>query len=174
MTLQVDGFVHEVDRHVPVLVKAASSQAFSAAHKAPELARSLTSELQQVGVVDTAAEITKAAYTRFEPMAKELYARYEPVAEQCAVSAWRSLNCLPLFPEVAHIMVPTAACWSEKYNRGVSYMADKGYGVASYLPLVPTERIAKVFTDGEDEFKPTVHSAPHSPISSSEVVIEHT
>lgn len=138
ITWQVDELVHEVDRHVPAVVKGASCQAFSAA-------RSVSSEVQRAGVIDTAAELAKVAYTRVQPTVKELYIRYEPVAEGYAVSAWRSLNRLPLFPEVAHIVVPTAAYWSEKYNRSVLHIADKGYTVSAYMPLVPTERIAKVF-----------------------------
>ncbi|KAJ8636445.1 hypothetical protein MRB53_010712 [Persea americana] len=162
---KVDGFVQEVDRHVPVLVKQASSQAFSAAHRAPEVARSIKSELNRVGVVDTATEMTKAAYATLEPTAKDLYIRYEPVAEHYAVSAWRSLNRLPLFSEVAHIVVPTAASWTDKYNKGVRYMEVKGFGVASYMPLVPTERIAKVFGEREEEIVLEM-----SPMTTSEVV----
>ncbi|RWR76546.1 lipid droplet-associated protein 1 [Cinnamomum micranthum f. kanehirae] len=167
---KVDGLVQEVDRHVPVLVKQASSKAFSAAHKAPEVARSIKSELDRVGVVDTAAEMTKAAYAMLEPTAKDLYLRYEPVAEHYAVSAWRSLNRLPLFPEVAHILVPTVAYWTDKYNNGVRYMEVKGFCVASYMPLVPTERIAKVFGESEDEFRRPEMSPMTT--STSEVVIE--
>lgn len=152
--------VHEVDRHVPAVVKGASCQAFSAAHRVPQLARSVTSEVQRVGVVDTAVELAKVAYTRVQPTVKGLYIRYEPVAEGYAVSAWRSLNRLPLFPEVAHIVVPTAAYWSDKYNRSVLYIADKGYTVSAYMPLVPTERIAKVFGGEED-------SVPVKPLSAS-------
>eukprot|EP00268_Persea_americana_P045730 TRINITY_DN4679_c0_g1_i1.p1 TRINITY_DN4679_c0_g1~~TRINITY_DN4679_c0_g1_i1.p1 ORF type:complete len:252 (-),score=13.10 TRINITY_DN4679_c0_g1_i1:705-1460(-) len=143
---KVDELVHEVDRHVPAVVKGASCQAFSAA-------RSVSSEVQRAGVIDTAAELAKVAYTRVQPTVKELYIRYEPVAEGYAVSAWRSLNRLPLFPEVAHIVVPTAAYWSEKYNRSVLHIADKGYMVSAYMPLVPTERIAKVFGGEEDGSK---------------------
>lgn len=156
----MDALVHEVDRHVPAVVKGASCQVFSAAHKAPQLARSVSSEVQRVGVVDTAAELAKVAYTRVQPTVKEMYTRYEPVAEGIAVSAWRSLNRLPLFPEVAHILVPTAAYWSEKYNRSVLYIADKGYTVSAYMPLVPTERIAKVFGGEED-------NVPVKPLSAS-------
>lgn len=158
ITWQVDGLVQELDRHVPVVVKEASSQAFSAAHKVPEVARSVSSEVQRVGLVDTAAELAKAAYTRVQPTTKELFARYEPVAESYAVWAWRSLNRLPLFPEVANIAVPTAAHWSEKYNRSVVCMSDKGYTVSAYMPLVPTERIAKVF-GGEENGSKSDHNA---------------
>lgn len=157
--------VHEVDRHVPAVVKGASCQAFSAAHKVPQLARYVSSEVQRVGVVDTAAELAKVAYTRAQPTVKELYIRYEPVAEGYTVRAWRSLNRLPLFPEVAHIVVPTAAHWSEKYNRSVVYFADKGYTVSAYMPLFPTERIAKVFGEEEDGSK--LDNGPGEPASAS-------
>ncbi|XP_077240712.1 stress-related protein-like [Tasmannia lanceolata] len=150
---KVDGIVHEVERHLPRLVKSASSQALSAAQKAPEVARAVASEVRRQGMVETATEIAKTAYTKLEPTAKELYGKCEPVAEHYAVSAWRTLNRLPLFPEVAHIVVPTAAYWSEKYNRTVCYTAEKGYTVSAYLPLVPTDRIAKIFSGGAEEKK---------------------
>ncbi|CBI36832.3 unnamed protein product, partial [Vitis vinifera] len=118
---KVEASIYELERHVPSLVKRASCQAITVAQKAPELA--------------------------LAPTAKELCSKYEPVAEQYAVSAWRSLNRLPLFPQVAQVVVPTAAYWSEKYNQSVSYTAERGYTVALYLPLIPTERIAKVFEE---------------------------
>ncbi|KAJ0806542.1 putative rubber elongation factor, shugoshin, shugoshin, plant [Helianthus annuus] len=43
------------------------------------------------------------------------------------------------------VVVPTAAYCSEKYNETVQQTAEKGYKVSSYPPLVPTERIVKVF-----------------------------
>ncbi|OVA04296.1 Rubber elongation factor [Macleaya cordata] len=142
---KVDDSVTELDRHVPQLVKEASTQAYTAAQKAPGVARAVASEVQRSGLVDTAKAIVKNVYTSYEPTAKDLYTKYEPVAEQYAVSAWRKLNSFPLFPQVAHVLVPTAAYWSEKYNQTVCYTAKRGYVISSYLPLVPLERIAKVF-----------------------------
>ncbi|KAF8392597.1 hypothetical protein HHK36_022943 [Tetracentron sinense] len=153
---KVDKSVSELERHVPSLVKQASSQAFSVAKKAPEVARTVASEIQRSGVVDTATGIAKKVYAEYEPTAKELYSKYEPVAEQYAVSAWRSLNRLPVFPQVAEIVVPTAAYWCEKYNQVVCKTAENRYPVLSYLPLVPTERIAKVFGGAESESGSTV------------------
>ena len=69
----------------------------------------MASEVQRAGVVDAAKTITRTVYTKYEPTAKELYCKYEPVAEQYAVSAWRLLNRLPLFPQVAQIVVSTIA-----------------------------------------------------------------
>lgn len=144
--MQVDQSLGELDRHVPSLVRQASSQARAAA-----------CEVQRSGVVDAAKNVTKTVYTRYEPTAKELYYRYEPVAERYAVLAWRLLNRLPLFPQVAQVAVPSAAFWSEKYNQVVGCTAERGYTVASYLPLIPTEKIAKVFDEGVNE--PTVSTS---------------
>ncbi|KAL3626021.1 hypothetical protein CASFOL_029570 [Castilleja foliolosa] len=153
---KVDQSLIELDRHVPSLLKLASSQACSAAHTANKVAHELASEVQQDGFVDTASKIARAAYNKYEPTAHALYAKYEPIAEQYTVAAWISLNRLPLFSQVAHIMVPTAAYWAEKYNRAVGYSAEKGYAVSYYLPLVPIERIAKTFGA---ETEPTVSTA---------------
>lgn len=153
----MDKSITEVERHVPSLLKHASSQAITVAQKAPEVARAVVSEIQRDGVLDATKKITKNVYTKYEPTAKELYSKYEPVAEQYAVSAWRTLNRLPLFPQVVEIVIPTASHWSDRYNRAVSYMAERNYGAATYLPLIPKDRIAKIFeespsvsTDGDE------------------------
>ncbi|CAK9178023.1 unnamed protein product [Ilex paraguariensis] len=143
---KVDESINELDRHVPSLVKQASSKALLVAQKAPDVVRAVASEIQSAGVVEAA----KNLYTKYEPTAKELYSKYEPVAEHYAVSTWRSLNRLPLFPQVAHVVVPTAAYWTEKYNQSVTYTAKRGYTVSYYLPLVPIERIAKAFEGAEN------------------------
>lgn len=165
---KVDESVTELDRRVPPVVKQVSAQAVSAAQKAPDVARSMASEVPArvadtaskvpARVADTASGIAKTVYTKCEPAAKQLYTKYEPVAEQCAVSAWRKLNQLPLFPRVAQVVVPTAAYCSDKYNETVQLSAEKGYRVASYLPLVPMEKIAKVFGDRVPEMEPLVSS----------------
>jgi hypothetical protein len=145
-----------LDRRVPPTIKQASSQAFSAAQRAPLVARAVASEVKRAGVVDTASGIAKSVYTKYEPTAKDLYSKYEPKAEQCAVSAWRKLNRLPLFPQVAQAVLPTAAFCTEKYNETVVSTAEKGYKVSSYLPLVPTERISKVFRSYGAKTEPLV------------------
>ncbi|PRQ42261.1 putative rubber elongation factor [Rosa chinensis] len=111
------------------VIRQASSKALSVAQKAPE----------------TACTAAKSVYTK-----------YEPKAEECAASAWRKLNELPVFPKVAGVVVPAAAYCSEKYNETVQHTAEKGYRVASYMPLVPTERIAKVFGEKVPEPEPLI------------------
>ena len=134
----MDEILSELDSHVPALVKQASSKA-----------RCVATEVQRAGLVDAARNITASAYSKYEPIAEEVYYKYEPVAEQYAVSTWRSLNRLPLVPQVAQIVVPTAAYWSEKYNQAVCYTAERGFPVAAHMPLIPTERIAKAFEEAE-------------------------
>merc|ERR1712183_303122 len=96
---------------------------------------------------------------KYEPTAKELYFKYEPKAEQCAKSAWHKLNQLPLFPQVAQVVVPGAAYCTEKYNQTVRSTAEKGYRVSSYLPLVPTPKIAKVSRADGPESEPKIAKA---------------
>lgn len=151
---KVDESVGKLENTVPPVVKQVSSRAYSVAQKAPEVARGVASEVQQAGVVGTASGLAKSVYTKYEPTAKEVYSKYEPVAEQYAVSAWQSLNRLPLFPQVAQVMVPKAAYCTEKYNQAVKIGAERGYRVANYMPLVPTEKIAKVFGGHEGEAQP--------------------
>lgn len=149
---RVDGTVQELDKHLPSSLKAASARAYAAAQGVPEAAREITSEAQRSGLSGAARvaygkvePVAKDVLGKIEPAAKDLYTRYEPAAEHLAVSTWRALNGLPLFPHVAQIVVPTAAYWSEKYNSVIASAAQQGYTGARYLPAIPTERIAKVF-----------------------------
>jgi hypothetical protein len=151
---KVDDTVHELDRHLPETLKTVTLQAYAVACGVPEVARELTAEAQQSGVKGAACAalakvepVAKDVYGRIEPVARDLYVSYEPAAEHLAVSTWRSLNGLPVFPHVAQIVVPTAAYWAEKYNKVIASAAGKGYTGAKYLPAVPTERIAKVFSE---------------------------
>ncbi|KAF8006706.1 hypothetical protein BT93_K0881 [Corymbia citriodora subsp. variegata] len=131
---KVDEYVRKLDSLVPSLVKQASSQA-----------RAVASEVRRAGLADAA----RSGCKRLEPAAREIYEKYEPVVEEYAVAAWRRLNRMPLFPQVAEIAVPTVAYWAEKYNRAVCYAAERDHPVSVYLPMVPLEWIAKVFDEAE-------------------------
>ncbi|GAB2228967.1 hypothetical protein Droror1_Dr00023101 [Drosera rotundifolia] len=146
--------MNKLNHHVPPVMRLVSTKVYSMARNAPERAQTFASVVHRSSMVDVASGIAKNMYTKYKPSAKELYTKYEPVALQYAVSAWGSLNRLPFFPQVAQVMVPTAAYCSEKYNKTVLSMADKEYNVASFLPLVPIEKIAKVFRATENGFQP--------------------
>ncbi|CAM8891462.1 unnamed protein product [Rhodiola kirilowii] len=132
---KVDDSIHEVDHLVPSFLKQASTQA-----------RAMASEVQRSGPIDAAKNVVKSV---------------EPVAEQYAVSAWRTMNKLPLFPHVAHVVISTAAYWAEKYNQAVDGAAERGYGVASVVPLIPMERIAKVFDGGARDVRSDASTSGH-------------
>jgi hypothetical protein len=65
----------------------------------------------------------KTIYTKREPTTKGHHTKYEPVAEQYAASAWNSLNQIPYFPQVANMVVPKEAYFSEKYDETVHEVA---------------------------------------------------
>lgn len=46
---------------------------------------------------------------------------------------------------VGEMTVPTAAHWSEKYNKVITDLRGKGFVVFSYVPLVPINEISKAF-----------------------------
>ncbi|CAA0832045.1 REF/SRPP-like protein [Striga hermonthica] len=132
---KVDESVVKVQSRVPPTLKEVSAQALGAA-------QSVVAEVKSTGVLGTA----KTVYAKCEPAAKDMYTKYEPVAEQYATSAWHSLNQLPGFPKVVRVVGPTASYCTNRYNETVREAAGKGYRLASHLPLVPTERIAKVLS----------------------------
>lgn len=164
---KVDESVVQLDLRVPPTLKQISSQAFFAAQRAPEVARTVASEVRAIrhNAVGSASEFAKTVYAKCEPTAKDIYSTYEPKAELCAVSAWRQLNKVPLFPQVASVIVPKAAYCSDKYNDIVLSAAAKGYRISSYLPLVPTDKIARVFTAEGSPDEPLLHSQPGAEVA---------
>jgi hypothetical protein len=89
----------------------------------------------------------KAASARAYTVARELAVRARSGAPgRLRLALAQRPAGVPGFPHVAQIVVPTAAHWAEKYNRAVATAADHGYAGAKYLPAIPTERIAKVFS----------------------------
>ncbi|XP_057778138.1 REF/SRPP-like protein At3g05500 [Salvia miltiorrhiza] len=147
---KVDESINKVQNRVPPTLKQVSTQAFEAAQKAPAAARSVVSEVKNTGLVGSASGLAQTVYAKYEPAAKDLYTKYEPVAEQYASATWHSLNQLPLFPQVAQAVAPTATYYTNKYNEAVQQAADKGWQMASHLPLVPTEKIAKVLSSRQE------------------------
>ncbi|KAI3752407.1 hypothetical protein L2E82_24435 [Cichorium intybus] len=120
------------------------------------MSTTVANDIKNHGVVETASGLAKSAYTIIEPTAKELLVKYEPVLQEQAASAWQSLNKITFFHNVAKVVIPIAAFLSETYNETVQKTAEEGCQVSSYQPLVPTEKIAKVFKapEGETELEP--------------------
>ncbi|KAK8928317.1 Stress-related protein [Platanthera zijinensis] len=152
---KIDDLVGEAERHVPSVLKKATAGAYAAAQQAPQALHSVIGEVQGSGVTATSLRLLRAAKKKYGPVARHAYERHGPTIERRTAAAWHSLNQLPIVPQIAHIAVPTAAYWAEKYNKAVGQLAESGYAVTEFLPLVPTERIAKVF--GKD-VNPTASS----------------
>ncbi|XP_031491175.1 stress-related protein-like [Nymphaea colorata] len=127
---KVDETVTKLNVFVPPPVKQVSSEAYGAAQKVPQVAKSFVSKAHQDGVVVAS---------------KSFYTEYEPAAVEYMVKVYHALYSLPLFPHLAEVVIPTAAHWSEKYNRTVVHMTASHYPFCSYLPLVPIEKISKTF-----------------------------
>ncbi|KAE8664141.1 hypothetical protein F3Y22_tig00112856pilonHSYRG00117 [Hibiscus syriacus] len=142
-------------------IKQISSEAISTVQNASEVAQGLAT----TGVGSTATgfitqlasgpiAVTQRSQEVQQPveapsLAQTVFDIVEPTVEKCAVSVLQKLNRIPLFPQVAAVAVPTACFFTGVYNEVVATGAKKGYMVASFLPLVPTEKIAKVFSGGK-------------------------
>lgn len=148
---KVDRTVKKMQRRVPKALKRVSKRAFKNAKKAPVAARSVMSDVNDAGVVETASELAKSVYAKYEPVAKDIYNKCEPITEQHVSSAWHFLNQYTLVHRAVQNFRPIASQVSEMYNEKVQDAAGKGYKVASHLPLVPTEKIGQVLSDGNVE-----------------------
>jgi hypothetical protein len=138
---KVGNVIDKLDSCVPPALKSRTYEIYGAAKKAPEVARSVVTEVRQVGPVEKIKEVAKTLYAKSEPSAKNLYNKYEPVAEKWCLLAWYKLRQFPLVPQVVEALIPPSAYCVEKYNYGVQYLSDGEYRVAACLPIVPVEKI---------------------------------
>lgn len=138
---KVDDAIVKLDSHVPPSLKSKTSELYGAVKKAPEAARSVVTDIRQVGVVEKTKEVAKTLYVKSEPAAKNLYNKYEPFAVELSLAAWYKLRQVPVVPKVVELLLPPSAYCVEKYNSGVQYLSDGEYWVAAYLPVVPVEKI---------------------------------
>uniref|UniRef100_A0A803L9X5 Uncharacterized protein n=1 Tax=Chenopodium quinoa TaxID=63459 RepID=A0A803L9X5_CHEQI len=143
---KVDEFIHEIDWRQESLPKLMTH----VTKKAAEVTRELAMEIQATGLLDATANAAKEAYLTYKPVAKDMIIRYEPVAEEYAVWAWQLCKQVSVLAQVSQLMVPTAAFWAERYNTVVDFTAESGLPMAHYLPLIPLEKIAKVFAEADE------------------------
>ncbi|XP_074306701.1 uncharacterized protein LOC141641961 [Silene latifolia] len=120
---KVDAASAKFDEHAPPLVK-------QVVEKTTEVTKELVHHVQVGGPLEAARYAVKESQ--------------EAVLEQ-SVKIWSKLDQLPPFHTVAEVTVPTAAHFSEKYNKVISNLRGKGYTVFGYVPLVPIDEIAKAF-----------------------------
>merc|ERR1712226_442885 len=124
---KVGNVIDKLDSCVPPTLKARSCEIYGAAKGAPEVARSVVTEVREVGVVEKTKEVLRTLYSKSEPSAKNMYNKYEPVAEKWCLLAWHKLRQFPFVPQVVMALVPPSAYCLEKYNYGVQYLANREY-----------------------------------------------
>ena len=132
--LQVDEATHKFDEYAPPLAKQIVSRAQSMLQKASEVAQSLVREAN-VGGPEVAIRYAGSLCKDFS-------------VGQLA-KLWYGINQIQPLHVVAEIALPTATHWSEKYNSTVADLADKGYTVFGYFPLVPVNEMAKAYKQVE-------------------------
>nr|AFK45887.1 unknown [Lotus japonicus] len=132
---KVEEGTHKFDEHAPPVVKQIVNQAKGLVHQVSHKAEKVVSEAHSGGA--------KAA-------AHYVAAESKQIVVTGSVKLWSGLNHYPPFLSVAEFAVPTAAHWSEKYNKVMKNMTGKGFAVFGYLPLIPIEGIAKAFKQGEN------------------------
>ncbi|KAK9707573.1 hypothetical protein RND81_07G205900 [Saponaria officinalis] len=124
--------------------------------RAPALMKKVASEVH--GVVESTAQVSKELLHQAQtggPLSAARYAVNETkhtVLHQ-SVKVWSKLDKLAPFHAVAEMTVPTAAHFSNKYNKLISDLRAKGYAVFSYVPLVPIDEIAKAFKQTKPEIE---------------------
>ncbi|PON50660.1 Rubber elongation factor [Parasponia andersonii] len=131
---KVDEATYKFDKHAPPLAKQIVSRAHSLTQKTVEKTQKFVNEARTVGP-RAAANYAATEYKQF-------------VVDQ-TVNLWVVVNRYPSIHQVAEKAAPAAAHWSEKYNHVVKDLTQKGYAVFGYLPLVPVDKIAKTFKQGE-------------------------
>ncbi|GLT86685.1 hypothetical protein SLE2022_048070 [Rubroshorea leprosula] len=131
---KVDEVSHKFDERAPPVAKQVVSQAQFLIQQALEKVQKFVSEARDNGARGAlhyaAAESKQLVLTN-------------------SVKVWVKLNYYPSFHSVANMAVPTAACWSDKYNHVVNDMTHKGYPVFGYLPLIPVDEIKQAVKQAE-------------------------
>ena len=102
--------IDKLDSCVPPALKSRTCEIYGAAKKAPEVAKSVVTEVRQVGAVEKIKEVAKTLYAKSEPSAKNLYNKYEHVAENWCLLAWYKLRHFPLVPQVVEALTNSTKC----------------------------------------------------------------
>lgn len=165
---KVDSVLGVVEQHVPATIKTVTFHVYTALLGFTVALCEFLSDARNSGL----RAASKAAGDRYKPVAVELYKDYEPTAEQYAVAIWQYLNRLPLVHQAAQLVITTAAHWAEKYNHAVESAGARGTVVVQYLPEIPIEKIAKVFSGNSVEKESTAVAKPEDSTDKSTAVAE--
>ncbi|KAL0327374.1 UNVERIFIED_CONTAM: REF/SRPP-like protein [Sesamum angustifolium] len=131
---KVDEATYKFDERAPPAAKIAASKAQSIVKKASKVLQDLAEEAKVDGplaAISHAGEISKH------------------FAVDKLALVWYKANQYPALHGVFEMAVPTAAHWSDKYNKLVKEMSSKGYSFFNYVPLVPVEEMGKAYKQVE-------------------------
>ncbi|XP_011071225.1 REF/SRPP-like protein At1g67360 isoform X2 [Sesamum indicum] len=131
---KVDEATYKFDERAPPAAKNAASKAHSIVMKASKVLQDLAEEAKVDGplaAISHAVEISK--HFSVDKLA----------------FLWYKANQYPALHGVFQMAVPTAAYWSDKYNKLVKDMSSKGYSFFNYVPLIPVEEMAKAYKQVE-------------------------
>ncbi|CAA0833159.1 REF/SRPP-like protein [Striga hermonthica] len=131
---QVDEVANKFNECAPQSAKNLVSKAQSIMKKASELAHELTAEARVKGPL--------AAISHAGTISKQ-------VAVNQLVVVWYKANKHPIMHGLFEMAIPTAAHWSEKYNKLVKNLSKKGFTFMGYVPLVPVEEISVAYKQVE-------------------------
>ncbi|WCJ38760.1 Rubber elongation factor protein (REF) [Euphorbia peplus] len=127
---KVDEGMQQFDKHAPSIAKKVARKTKVVLDKSLDKSKKLVNEARTGG-----------------PCAAVKYAATESknlVINQ-SVKVYIKLDHLPVIHTMLDITLPTAAHWSEKYNKIVNTLIGKGYKIFGYLPLVPIDEITKTY-----------------------------
>ena len=116
---KVGNVIDKLDTCVPQTLKSRTCEIYRATKGAPEVARSVVTDVGQVGVVEKTKEMAKTLYSKSEPSAKNLYNKYEPVAEKWCMLAWYKIRGFPFVPQLVEALILPNVYYVEKYSYGV-------------------------------------------------------
>ncbi|CAM9002132.1 unnamed protein product [Rhodiola kirilowii] len=144
---KVDEALHEFHKHAPSGAAKVAHHAHIFLGVAAEKGRKLLSE------VETGGPVAGLHYGISE---------FKNISISLVAAAYVSADGFKPFHTVADVIVPTAAHWSDKYNKLVISLSRKGHKIFSYLPQIPADEISqackkqkasKVAQNGSSEHK---------------------
>ncbi|KAJ7539255.1 hypothetical protein O6H91_11G083300 [Diphasiastrum complanatum] len=125
---KVDESLIALDARLPQYGKERLYQIYVTFHRTPYFVKSVITEVQKNGVYETA---------------RDYYVKYEPVAEDLSYNAWRNLLKLPLVPDVVNVVAPPTIFGAAKYNDVVGLLKNNDVPFASYIPMLPIEKMER-------------------------------
>ncbi|PIN13998.1 hypothetical protein CDL12_13378 [Handroanthus impetiginosus] len=131
---KVDEATHKFNESAPPVAKNVAFKAQVIVKKASQVVQDLAEEAKVAGPLAVACHLGTMS-------------KHFAVAQLAIV--WYKINEHPTLHGVSKMAIPTAAHCSDKYNNLVKQMVAKGYSFFKYVPLVPSEEIAKAYKQVE-------------------------